>query len=150
MAAVLLTPRDICDSKFPINDVIIVVGTGGMDGMGHYQILVNRTAALSTNFSRIWISSSKNKTKRVSPSACRAPISQTVQHLLQVSVNTSALPLLCCCMSSPSQESILISHFCRDVCLSSFNCLGLQEIETEGLRPPARDFVSQGSGALYG
>lgn len=35
-------------------------------------------------------------------------------------------------------------------CLSSFSCLGLQEIETEGLRPPARDFVSQCSGALYG
>lgn len=35
-------------------------------------------------------------------------------------------------------------------CLSSFSCLGLQEIETEGLRPPARDFVSQCPGALYG
>lgn len=92
----------------------------------------------------------KRRKKRVSPSACRVPMSQAVQHPLQASINTSALSLLCCCLSSPSQKSILISHFCRDVCLSSFNCLGLQEIETEGLRPPARDFVSQCSGALYG
>lgn len=122
--------------------------TGGMDHMGQDQIHVDRTTALCTDLSRIWISSSKKK--GISPFACRVPISQTVQRPLEVFVNTSALSLLCCYLSSPSQKHILILHFCRDLCLSSFSCLGLQEIETEGLRPPARDFVSQCSGALYG
>lgn len=92
----------------------------------------------------------KKRSFSIFPSACRVPISQAVQHPVEGFVNTWALSLLCCCLSSPSQKSILISHFCRDVCLSSFSCLGLEEIETEGLRPPARDFVSQCSGALYG
>lgn len=44
--------------------------------------------------------------------------------------------LLCYYLSSLPQKYVLISHFWRDVCLSSFSCLGLQEIETEGLRRP--------------
>lgn len=47
------------------------------------------------------------------------------------------------------QRYVLISHLWRDVGLSSCNCLGLKEIETEGVIPPARDFVSQYYVALY-
>lgn len=87
MTAVPLTPRDICDSNFPIYDVIIVASwscgpgdTGGMDHMGHFQIRVNRTAAFCTNSRRIGSAPQKKKEEFLhlhaespSPKLCSIP-----------------------------------------------------------------------------